>query len=84
MATVDFKEMQAAARWIRAHDARDTKETVEILGITRARLSQMLSDGDISGKMFGGRYWIPKREIDKHIVEPGERRIGRPRGGAVR
>ena len=76
--------MQAAARWIRAHDARDTKETTEILGISRARLSQMLSDGEISGKMFSGRYWIPKAEIDKHVVQPGEVRVGRPRSGSAR
>lgn len=82
MATVDAKDMQLAAKWIIAHDARDAKETVRILGISRARLSQMMADGDIKGKLWSGRVWIPKKEIDRHIIQPGEVRIGRPRSGS--
>ncbi len=81
---MELRDMQEAAKWIQATDARDAEETAEILGISRARLSQMMSDGTIIGRKFDHRVWIPKAEIDLHVIQPGETRVGRPRSGSSR
>jgi hypothetical protein len=84
MSTVDLKDLQSAAKWIRETDARDATETADILGISRARLSQMMSDGQIIARKFDGRVWVPMSQIKKHMLKPGEIRTGRPRSGAGR
>lgn len=77
---VELQDIQEAARWIADTNARDAEETCNILGISRARLSQMMGDDEILGRKFGGRVWIPKAEIDRHVIDPDEVRVGRPRG----
>ena len=84
MSTVELKDLQSAAKWIRENDARDATETAAILGISRARLSQMMSDEEIFARKFDGRVWVPMAQIKQHILKPGEVRVGRPRSGQCR
>ena len=78
---MELHDVQAMAKWIAETKAKDAADTCKILGITRARLSQMLADKEIDGRKFGGRLWIPLKEINRHVIKPGEIRIGRPRSG---
>ena len=81
MATGELQDVQTAARWIADTNAKDSAETCRILGISRARLSQLMAEGELLGRKFGGRVWIPQAEIDRHIIPEGEIRVGRPRSG---
>lgn len=76
---MELKDVQTAAKWIADTNAKDSSATCKMLGISRARLSQLMSAGEILGRMFGGRVWIPQAEIDRHVIPAGEVRVGRPR-----
>lgn len=82
MSTVELTDIQEAAKWIAATKAKDAQDACAELGISRPRLSQMMTDGDILGRKFDGRVWIPQAEIDRHKIKPGETRVGRPRSGS--
>ncbi len=49
---MELKDVRAAAIWIAKTDAKDAEETCAILGISRARLSQLMSAGDIIGRQL--------------------------------
>jgi hypothetical protein len=82
MTTVEVKEVREHLAWRIKHDAVNSVQACEILGIRNPSLIAMIERGDIRGRMWDNRWWFPRKEVEKNILKPGEKRRGRPRHGA--
>lgn len=56
----------------------DAAEAARILGIKRARMSQLCNDGRFSGQVRVGHFWlIPRESVMKHErLKPGKKKKG--------
>lgn len=80
---MELKEVKQHLAWRIKHNAIDSTTACTVMGIKKPSLTAMIERGDIKGRMWDNRWWFPMSEVEKNIVEPGEKRRGRPRSGAA-
>ena len=63
--------------YIDTNDYVDASEAAKILGIKRARISQLCNDGRFPGQVKIGHFWlIPRAEVEEfQRLKPGKKKI---------
>ena len=64
--------------YINTDEYMDASEAAKILGINRARMSQLCSDGRFSGQVKIGHFWlIPRAAVAGYTRgKPGKKKVG--------
>ncbi len=75
--TID--QIERATAWIKERNAVPVNtRLLQMLGLTRARLSQLTTSGEIESCKVERTVYIPKADVAKLKYKPG---VGRPRSG---
>lgn len=81
MIAVNVQQVKEHLAWRIKHDAVDSTTACAMMGIRKPSLIAMIQANKITGRMWDNRWWFPRKEVEKNIVQPGDVRCGRPRSG---